>query len=97
MRKIFVFAVALTLVACGKPSLEGVYENAQGSGLEHMSFNFKPNGVVTIKTFGKPIPDQNSQYKIEGDMVQIRNFVVPLKMYNDGSLDGNVWGVFKKK
>jgi hypothetical protein len=93
----FVFAVALTLMGCGKPSLEGVYENAPDTFVGHLSFTFKPQGVVTIKTFDKPIPDRDSQYKIEGDMVQIQRFAVPLKMYNDGSLDGNVWGVFKKK
>lgn len=97
LRKMLVFAVAFVLTACGKPSLEGIYENAPDTFVGHTSFNFKPEGIVTIHEFGKSIPDTNTQYKIDKGMVYIQNYAVPLKIFDDGSLDGYTFGVFKKK
>lgn len=54
------------MIVCDKPGVDGVHENAPVTFAGHTSFNFKPQGSVTIKHPGKPIPDTDSPYMVEG-------------------------------
>jgi len=97
MKKILLLVLALMLSACGPTTLNGTYENPPNTFTGHFALNFKPDGSVIIKQFDKPIPSEEHQYKVVGEKIQIQNFVIPLTIFKDGSLDGNMFGVFKKK
>jgi len=95
MQKMFLLSILLLLSACGSGSkLEGTYEN-QKDALEHISLTFKSNWTVTVT--GKDGKAVEHQFKVVDDHVQIQNFAVPLTIFKDGSLDGNIFGTFTKK
>ena len=101
MKNLLFLCFALLLSACETKitSLDGTYENPSEAmmGRGHMALTFKPNGTVTVKEFGHSGPGEEHQYIVDNNQVKIQNFAVPLTLYKDGSLDGNMWGVFKKK
>ena len=102
MKNFLLLCFALLLSACETKitSLDGVYENQENVSLGHMTLTFKPNGTVTVNTsskYSKSIENEEHQYIISDNKIQIQNFAIPLTMYKDGSLDGYMWGVFKKK
>lgn len=101
MKNFLFLLFALLIVACSSKitSLNGTYENPSEAmmGRGHMELTFKPNGTVTVKEFGRSGPGEEHQYIVDNNQIKIQNFAVPLTMYKDGSLDGNVFGVFKKK
>lgn len=96
MPKLFLLSIFLLLSACGSGAkLEGTYENPKDA-LVHISLTFKSNWTVTVteKKNGKAV---EHQFKVVDDQVQIQNFAVPLTIFKDGSLDGNIFGTFTKK